>query len=142
MLAVGGCTDVVTSRYAALADARADSLFGRGWLPDVLPPSAVAIVTVNNLDLNESRGEFSFDPSDAPALFRGLHRGAPARLREHVSDDVKSAQRRRGYSVWWLQQNDSTWVFMCRGAKGHCEYRMWSDWTPPQPAMSKDPAKR
>ena len=31
--------DVVTSKYATLADARNDRLFERGWLPDILPPS-------------------------------------------------------------------------------------------------------
>lgn len=130
-LLLAGCTDIVTSRYETLADARADKLFGRGWLPDVLPPTAVDIVTVNNLDSNESHGEFSFDPNEATLLFRQLRRGVPGNLRPHVTDDVKSAQARKDHSVWWLEQNDSTWVFMCREAKGHCEYRMWSDWTPP-----------
>lgn len=131
VLLVAGCTDIVKSRYETLADARADELFGRGWLPDVLPPSAVDIVTINNLDINESHGEFSFDPDDASTLLRQLQRGVPGKLRPHVSDEVRSAQARKGSSVWWLERHDNTWVFMCTAANGHCEYSMWSDWTPP-----------
>src|SRR5688500_8592456 len=60
-------TDVVDNRYSSLADARADHLFERGWLPDILPASAHDIRTTNNLDLNLSEGEFSFKPVEAAA---------------------------------------------------------------------------
>jgi hypothetical protein len=126
-LLFAGCTDIVTSRYQTLADARADELFGRGWLPDVLPPSAVGIVTVNNLDSNTSHGEFSFAPAEAPQLFRRLKPGAPTRIPDHAASEVRDAQRRKDVSVWWLHQNDRTWVFMCRAAKGHCEHLTWSE---------------
>ena len=56
--------DIVTSEYATLEAARADHLFGRGWLPDILPLSAYDIRTSNNLDIDTSEGEFSFDPSE------------------------------------------------------------------------------
>jgi hypothetical protein len=124
-LLFASCTDIVTSRYQTLAEARADELFGRGWLPDVLPPSAVDIVTVNNLDINTSHGEFAFAPAEAPQLFRRLKPGAPARIPDHAASDVRDAQRRKDVSVWWLHQNDTTWVFMCRAAKGRCEHLMW-----------------
>jgi hypothetical protein len=124
-LLFAGCTDIVTSRYQTLAEARADELFGRGWLPDVLPPSAVDIVTVNNLDINTSHGEFAFAPAEAPQLFRRLKPGAPTRIPDHAASDVRDAQRRKDVSVGWLHQNDTTWVFMCRAAKGRCEHLMW-----------------
>lgn len=127
VLLVAGCTDIVKSRYETLADARADELFGRGWLPEILPPSAVDIVTVNNLDINTSHGEFSFAPVEAPLLFRRLKPGAPARIPDHAASDVRDAQRRKDVSVWWLHQNDTTWVFMCSAAKGHCEHLMWHE---------------
>ena len=56
--------EVVTSRYATLADARAEELFARGWLPDILPSSARQIRTTNNLDLSISEGEFRFALGD------------------------------------------------------------------------------
>ena len=60
--------DVVMSRYATLADARADELFGRGWLPDILPSSARQIRTSNDLDVSTSEGEFRFAPRDYEQL--------------------------------------------------------------------------
>jgi hypothetical protein len=49
-------------------DVRTDHVFERGWLPDILPASAHDIHTRNNLDLNLSDGEFSFEPVDAAAF--------------------------------------------------------------------------
>src|SRR4029450_10463956 len=70
---VAACSgDVVTDRYATLQDARADEVFGRGWLPDVLPPSSHDIRTSNDLDLNTSVGEFSFLPGEFELLRRRL----------------------------------------------------------------------
>src|SRR6186713_347897 len=57
-------TDVVESNYVSVQEARADQLFGRGWLPDILPPSAHDIRTSNNLDLNTSVGRFYFASAD------------------------------------------------------------------------------
>ena len=65
-------SDVVTSRYATLTEARADHLFERGWLPDILPSSATDIRTSNNLDLNVSEGEFSFAQADGAQWFGHL----------------------------------------------------------------------
>jgi uncharacterized lipoprotein len=58
VLIIAGCSDVVTDRYQTLQAARDDQLFERGWLPDILPPSAHDIRTSNDLDLNTSEGEF------------------------------------------------------------------------------------
>src|SRR5688572_23700134 len=70
-LALLGC-DVVTDRYATLQDARSDSLFQRGWLPDILPPSSHDIRTSNDLDLNVSSGEFHFSPQEFPDFTASL----------------------------------------------------------------------
>lgn len=48
---IPGC-DVQTNRYATTHAARADGVFERGWIPDVLPPSAHGIVETHDLDTN------------------------------------------------------------------------------------------
>lgn len=47
-----------TKTYKNLQEAKNDSLFKRGWLPDILPPSAYNINISTNLDTNESKGCF------------------------------------------------------------------------------------
>ncbi len=115
----------VTSNYDTLAEARADELFARGWLPDILPESAVDIRTSNNLDLNYSVGEFSFVPADASKFFGRLSAGAPARApfaswRQTVAD-----YREDGYGAWSYADDSGTWAFFCRERKGQCEYFFW-----------------
>lgn len=123
---VGCSSDVVTSNYATLADARADELFGRGWLLDVLPQSARDIRATNDLDLNVSDGEFSFDPADSAQLFKQLHKGGPNALDPDRVSTIE-AYSRRGYSVWHLEADRTTWVFFCQASEGHCVYTMWFD---------------
>ncbi|MDX6084051.1 hypothetical protein ACLMM6_13790 [Xanthomonas campestris pv. incanae] len=136
------CTlDVATNRYATLADARADQLFGRGWLPDVLPESSFNIRTINNLDLNTSDGEFLFRPDDSHHLFQQLHRGAPKNVRSPEHSDTISAKEHRGYSVWSLQKDQTTWVFFCRAADGRCIYTMWSDRNSPNNSSQPSPLR-
>ena len=62
---VCGCGDTVTSRYETRADAEADKLFQRGWLPSIIPKSSYDITTKNDLDINVSEGQFSFAPNHA-----------------------------------------------------------------------------
>jgi hypothetical protein len=102
-LSLSSC-DVVTSRYATLDDARRDRLFERGWLPVVLPASARDIKVSNDLDLNHSQGEFSFDHADFAAF--------AARLRAR---DGKTFEYTEG---------KYTWVFSCNSKRGHCRYSM------------------
>lgn len=123
-LALIGC-DTVTSRYGTLEEARADRLFERGWLPDVLPASTTAIRTKNQLDLNWSEGEFSFEPSEAKVLFNRLSQGAPTASRLDDWEETVNSYTRRGYSAWSYRDEDSTWAFFCQGPKGYCEYIMW-----------------
>ncbi len=128
LIFLAACTsDVVGSNYATLAEARADQLFGRGWLPDVLPASAFNIRTSNNLDLNQSEGEFSFRPDDSGDLFQKWHRGPPGTVPYPEYSANISAQARLGYSVWSLQMEQATWVFFCRTSEARCLYTMWLD---------------
>ena len=58
LVLLAGCSDAVTNQYATYAEAQQDSLFERGWLPDILPESTIDIEVVNNLDNNTSHGGF------------------------------------------------------------------------------------
>jgi hypothetical protein len=102
VLALSSC-DKVTKRYATLDDARADRLFERGWLPDLLPPSARDIRVTSDLDKNSCDGEFSFDPAHFAGFVAQLH---PAGGLFHYS------------------AGRSTWTFSCDSARGHCRFSM------------------
>lgn len=125
-LGLSGCPlDTVTDHYASLADARADRLFERGWLPDILPASTVRIRTSNNLDISTSTGEFFFSPAQAPSFFRALASGA--RTDTPFADwagTVRSYEE-RGFSAWSYEDSNTTWVFFCHAAKGRCDYFSW-----------------
>lgn len=81
ILALTGCSDVVTSRFSDLAEAKSQGALERGWLPPLLPDSARAIVERNNLDLNTGMGSFAYDLSERPAYTEKLSRaGAVSRV--------------------------------------------------------------
>jgi hypothetical protein len=103
MLSISSC-DVVTSRYATLDDARKDRLFERGWLPDILPASSRDIRVSNDLDVNHSKGEFSFEPAGFSAF--------AARLRPI------------GGGTFEYSTGTNTWVSICDPGRGHCRYSM------------------
>lgn len=62
----------VCSDYKNIIDARADKLFERGWLPDILPNSTTKIETINDLDLNTSSGSFIIPESDIEQFTKQL----------------------------------------------------------------------
>jgi hypothetical protein len=98
-----GC-DVVTSRYATLDDARRDRLFERGWLPDILPPSTRDIRVSNNVDVNTSEGEFSFDPAEFPAF----------------ADQLQVV----GKETFQFSSGQHSWKFSCHTSRGFCRYSL------------------
>src|SRR5439155_13760401 len=101
ILALSSC-EKVTKRYATLDDARRDRLFEHGWLPDILPPSTRDIRVSNNLDVNTSEGEFSFDPLDYAAF--------AARLQ--IAGD----------GTFQYSSGKYTWKFSCDSRRGFCRY--------------------
>ena len=117
--------DVDTSTYATLSEARADQLFERGWLPDILPASARDIRTTNDLDLNTSAGGFHLEPSDYYQF--------TARLRPYSSmaspfadlDGYVRRMREDGSQAGVFSDPESTWLFVCEEGGGYCEYTMW-----------------
>src|SRR5688572_19822129 len=72
VLVLVACDSDVKSHYLTVEDARRDGLLERGWLPDVLPPSARDIDVSNNLDINTSTGSFKFNPAEYQLLVSKL----------------------------------------------------------------------
>jgi hypothetical protein len=58
--------------YETLDAARADRLFERGWVPDVLPPDAGPIVEAHDLDTNSRCSKSSFPPGGTPDVHSAL----------------------------------------------------------------------
>jgi hypothetical protein len=124
--AMAGCEmDIAEDRYSTLADARADRLFERGWLPDVLPLSSVDIHTVNNLDVSTSTGSFRFLPSEGSVLFAKLTAGVPAQAPFSDWSGMLAEYKQRGFTTWSLRQDDMHWAFFCLPERGRCEYTAW-----------------
>lgn len=125
--AVAGCeTHVAEDRYPTLADARADHVFERGWLPDLLPPSSVDIHTVNNLDVNTSTGSFRFLSSEGATFLGRLTSGAPAEAPVSDWPSILTDYKQRGFTTWSYREDDAHWAFFCLGSAGKCEYTTWS----------------
>jgi hypothetical protein len=57
-----GCSDVSVKRYKSVKDARADRLFDRGWVPDVLPDEAGPLIEAHNIDTNDVCAKAEFEP--------------------------------------------------------------------------------
>lgn len=86
ILALTGCSDVVTSRFSDLAEAKSLGALERGWLPPLLPDSARAIVERNNLDLNTGMGSFAYDLSERPTYLEKLSRAGAVSRGEGEAD--------------------------------------------------------
>lgn len=117
---LASCGDVVESRYGDMTEARSDKLFERGWLPDILPPSTMQIVTKNDLDSNQSSGEFRMRLDDFPG-FRSQLREC---TKDHIDLDELVANAKEGYRLFCYKDADSTWLFYINAATGYCKYQM------------------
>jgi hypothetical protein len=68
---LSGCfSDVLSSSHATRAEA-VDTI-GRGWIPAVLPMSAIDIRESHNLDTNVGHGSFSFGSADLQSFKAAL----------------------------------------------------------------------
>lgn len=105
-LLLPACDSSVALEYSTKAAAAADSPFARGWLPDIIPASSREISMRNDLDLNLSYGDFSFDARDHD-LFAGLLARLPAR-------DEK------GFSAYSYKD----WIFLLSNDKNYSRFSM------------------
>lgn len=124
-LLLGACGDVVSKNYATKAEATADNLFNKGWLPDFVPNSATSIQVENDLDLNISSGSFRFLPSDWAVIEKGanmqLASPAPFEGWSKTQTEFKS----KGYQQLQHSEDHTTWVFFCRPSSGTCQHFSW-----------------
>lgn len=122
-MSLTGCEEyVVTKHYGTLAEYE-----DHGWLPaELLPASAHHITTINDLDINHSSGEFSFDPREAATFQAQLKPGAPTESPYVNWNKTIKRHDRSGRKAWTHNDGGSLWVFFCDSDKGHCEYDMWS----------------
>lgn len=72
--------DNMSVHYATSADARADTAFGHGWLPRVLPDSAFDIAERHNLDTNRGHGTFRFAAKDVESFRASLRPAGTAEV--------------------------------------------------------------
>jgi hypothetical protein len=123
-LAAAGC-DVVTTEYDTLAEARADRLFERGWLPDILPPSSYDIRVSNDLDVDTSQGHFSFSPQEFDVFAENLMESAAIDLTlSRSAQSTLERLRSERYPLWRYSASGATWIFSCPPSQGKCEYVM------------------
>lgn len=121
LLCLLGCAETGPDQYATRAEAEADRVFARGWLPSIIPDSSHSIVTVNDPDLNTSTGEFRFEISELDAF--------TARL-DAVEKDVIPHQRDHyrywviGYNPYEYRYQNSKWTLYIDEERGHCVYWM------------------
>ena len=110
VLALTGCSDVVTTQFATLAEAKAKRAFERGWLPPFLPDSARVIVERNNLDLNTGVGSFDYDLPERSAYIEKLSR-AGAMSRTDAGIDILT-----------VTTNGSRWEIRLPSTSGSAEW--------------------
>lgn len=112
LLALTGCSDGVTTRFATLAEAKSKGAFERGWLPPFLPNSAIAIVERNNVDLNTGTGSFDYDLSERSAYFERLSNAGAVSLPAGDSD------------ILTITINRSRWEIRLPRTSGSAEWRI------------------
>ena len=98
-------SDLVTTHFDTVQEARSKGAFERGWLPPILPDSVHNISETNDLDLNRGSGSFEFSPSDYTALAARLSPASPEIARRHWS-----AQTAKGFATFTHTDDDSLWA--------------------------------
>ncbi|HYG35885.1 MAG TPA: hypothetical protein VEC99_13925 [Clostridia bacterium] len=111
LLALTGCSDSVTTRFATLEDAKVQRAFERAWLPPVLPDSAKSIIESNNLDLNTGKGSFQYDFSERASYLERLKQsGAVYRAGQHAD-------------ILTLTTNGSRWEIELTRSAGRAQWK-------------------
>jgi len=123
VLALAGSSDVVTTRFATLADAKSQGAFQRGWLPPVLPDSATAIVERNDLDLNRGTGSFDYDLAERTTYLESLSRVGAVSLAEPDADILAATTNGSRWEIR-LPRSSGQGAWSVRGLSG----RRTSQW--------------
>lgn len=124
-LLLAGCSEVVTSHYKTYSEAAKDQLFGRGWLPDLVPSSSFNITTANTVDRNTSEGEFSFPLAETESFISRLRPYSGRTAPYGDFERVVKKRKTQGYTPYEFEEKLSVWVFFVHREKGHAYYSMW-----------------
>ena len=111
--------------YATIEDARSVRLFERGWLPDILPPSAHSIAVRTDLYLGAADGRFEFQERDSGVFFAKV---SPAAIDPRWKPEWKEFHAqwsRSGYQGYTFANDMSTWLFMCARTEGGSQHCVW-----------------
>lgn len=112
VIALTGCSDVVTTRFATLAEAKLQHAFDRGWLPPIMPDSARNIIERNNLDSNSGTGSFDYNlPERTAYLERLIRSGASLRSGSEID-------------VLLVTTDDSHWEIQLPRSQGEARWKM------------------
>lgn len=124
VLAFFGCqSGTVKNTYVTLQDARNDNVFVRGWLPDILPPSAKNIDITKDLDLEMSSGSFGYELADEKKFMERLG-GAPTIRIGLQLDQYRPGNNKDLYNRYEYQHGSSSWIFLCLRTGGFCKFEM------------------
>ena len=103
--------DIARSFYKTREIAVEQKLFRRGWLPDILPKSSCNISVTNDLDLNKSKGSFSFREHDYKAFISYLEE---IENKEVVNNESQSNIKAYQYKRWvfWIKPQDANTYYV------------------------------
>lgn len=123
-MALSGCLDR-SDHYDDVSDARANHVFEKGWLPDMLPASAYDLRVITNVEVSAGHGRFRFDPKDYRTFFTNLspYDGVMSK----IDSDNKSIKMLLdgGYEAHTYSSGATNWIFLCDQKKTVCEFFVW-----------------
>ena len=120
--------------YASCDEARADILFDRGWVPDVLPLACGQIIEVHELDLDHRCSRSRFSPEDWLGVSESLKtlgfepHGGPLPALPFYSCPF-SISEARGASTF-RRSLPEEYEFAAISAEG--SLMVWAAWRPPE----------
>lgn len=117
-----GAFGTIERSYRTKHDAQVDRLFGRGWLPEIIPGSSSSIELSSNLDINTSTGSFNFDTEDLDDFVRNIQNTTAQGSRFMGECPRMRALTRSGYMSFYYRKNGTIWRFFIHPENGHCEY--------------------
>lgn len=119
-----GCT-YRSEHYDSVEEARANNLFEKGWLPDVLPASAHDLNMFTAVETSSGYGRFRLDPKDYRAFSARLS-AADGPMPD--SDRDRKAARKlldEGYEARRYASVSTRWLFLCNANGAVCEFFVW-----------------
>lgn len=92
-LFVLACSETKDNFYKTIDEARRNSAFDKGWIPDILPASSREIHERHDLDTNAVWLRFKFDKTDVKGLIDQLEEIKPA--------EINTIEITRPNVNWW-----------------------------------------